>query len=108
MVRYAIYKNNDKILSITFPQIRLRAKWTELLQLCENNFQVIEVNMVKWKRPPNQWIKINLDGSELCNPRRIRAGGILRDQTGKLLMAFTNPIGEGTTIRQKFKHPVLG
>lgn len=39
---------------------------------------------------------INKDGIAINNPGRIRAGGMLRDQAGKLLMALTTPQGEGT------------
>ena len=56
----------------------------------------IKVNMVNWIRPQDQWLKVNTDGSAITNPGRLRAGGILRDKNGRLVMAFTTPMGEGT------------
>lgn len=53
--------------------------------------------MVAWTRPLDQWIKINTDGRALKNPGKIGAGGILRDHTGKILMVYTSPLGEGSS-----------
>lgn len=59
-----------------------------MIQLGERCVHDIKVNMVTWTIPPKKWIKINIDGSALSNPSKIGAGGILRDQTGRLLMDF--------------------
>ena len=46
----------------------------------------IKVSMVKWLKPAEQWLKVNTDGSELTNPGKLGAGGILRDKQGKVVM----------------------
>ena len=52
--------------------------------------------MVTWNQSPDQKIKTNTDGSALTNPAKIWASGILRNKEGKLVVAFTTPLGEGT------------
>ncbi|KAH0661517.1 hypothetical protein KY284_026448 [Solanum tuberosum] len=64
--------------------------------------------MVIWIKPPNQWVKINTDGSALSNPGRIGAGGILRDQDGEMLLAFATPMGEGTNNQAEIGAAIFG
>ncbi|KAH0740615.1 hypothetical protein KY290_033658 [Solanum tuberosum] len=51
---------------------------------------------VYWSRPPSRVVKFSTDGSALGNPRRIGAGGILRNCYGDLIPAFATPHGVGT------------
>uniref|UniRef100_M1DJP7 RNase H family protein n=1 Tax=Solanum tuberosum TaxID=4113 RepID=M1DJP7_SOLTU len=95
-VKYAIYKDNYKLMNTNFPQIKWPSSWKDLFQLGENCIHDIKVTLVKWIKPPARWIKINTDGSALSNPGRIGAGGILRDQMEAMLLAFATPLGEGT------------
>ncbi|XP_042484669.1 uncharacterized protein LOC122064950 [Macadamia integrifolia] len=48
---------------------------------------------VHWCKPPDQWIKINVDGSSLGNPGRTRVGGIVRDKNGQVCKAFSTFLG---------------
>ena len=64
--------------------------------------------MVAWTRPPDQWIKINIDGSASRNPGKIGAGGILGDHTGKLLIAFTSPLREGSNDQTEIGATIFG
>ncbi|XP_049399716.1 uncharacterized protein LOC125863741 [Solanum stenotomum] len=95
-VKYAIYKDNYKLMCTNFPQIKWPSNWKELIQLGESCSHDTKVTLVKWIKPPDSWVKINTDGSALNNPGRIGAGGILRDQMGAMLLAFATPLGEGT------------
>ena len=45
-VRYAIYKDNYKMLTNAFPQVKWPVKWAELIQLSERCVHDIKVNMV--------------------------------------------------------------
>lgn len=82
-------QNNQLQNSITdFPQIRWLTNQKELIQIHENCVHDTNVNkVVTWTRPPELWIKINTDCSAIKNPCKIEAGGILRYQICKLLMA---------------------
>lgn len=63
----------------------------ERIQLGEDFVHDRKVTMVAWKKPPEQWITINKDGSALDNPGKIGAGGIIRGKNGKMVMDFAVP-----------------
>ncbi|PKU82253.1 Putative ribonuclease H protein [Dendrobium catenatum] len=44
-----------------------------------------------WNPPPPGWIKINVDGALMKN-NRARIGGVARDDKGRFLLAFDNPL----------------
>ncbi|OIT30842.1 hypothetical protein A4A49_27518 [Nicotiana attenuata] len=50
---------------------------------------------VRWLRPPAQIVKLNSDGS--CTNGQCGGGGIIRNQEGKFIMAYSIPLGEGTS-----------
>lgn len=64
--------------------------------------------MITLTRTPDQWIKINIDGSTINNPGKIGVGGIMRDQQGKLLMVVTTPLGKGSNNKAKIKATIFG
>ena len=76
------------MLNSTFPHLQWPAKWIDLLQKSERCIHGTKVSMVTWNKQPDQWIKMNTDGSALTNPDKLGARGILRDKEGKLVMAF--------------------
>ncbi|KAK4729618.1 hypothetical protein R3W88_022606 [Solanum pinnatisectum] len=106
-VKYAIYKDNYKLMTTCFPQVRWPATWKDLIswEKCSHD---TKVTPVIWKKPPDQWAKLNTDGSALNNPGRIGAGGVLRDHTGKVLMAFATPLGEGTNNQAEVEAAIFG
>ncbi|TMW82495.1 hypothetical protein EJD97_005804 [Solanum chilense] len=89
-------KTTYKMLNTVFPHVNLPAKWTNLVQQSERCVHNTKVSMVKWIKPPDQWIKVNTDCNAITNPSQIGAVGILRDKEGRLEMAFTTPLGEGS------------
>ncbi|XP_069154435.1 uncharacterized protein [Solanum lycopersicum] len=107
-VKYAVYKDTFKMLKIAFPHIKWLASWTALIQTSEKCKHEIKVCMVAWNRPPEQWIKINTDGSALTNPGQIGAGGILRDREGKMVLAFATPLGEGSNNKAETAAALFG
>ncbi|KAF5461917.1 hypothetical protein F2P56_017977 [Juglans regia] len=54
------------------------------------------VRVVKWHRPRQGWVKLNTDGSSFGNPGTSGAGGVIRDEDGRLLLAYSVPLGLGT------------
>nr|XP_010314573.1 uncharacterized protein LOC104645185 [Solanum lycopersicum] len=107
-VKYAIYKDTYKMLENTFPQINWPARWTTLLQTSERCKHTIKVYMVAWKRPPEHWIKLNTDGSAVINTGKIGAGGILKNREGKMVMAYSVFLGEGSNNQAETKAAQLG
>ncbi|WMV32724.1 hypothetical protein MTR67_026109 [Solanum verrucosum] len=59
-------------------------------------------------REDDQWVKLNSDGSALSNPGRIGAGGILRDHTGEMVLAFATPLGEGPNNQAELEAAIFG
>lgn len=51
--------------------------------------------MVKWYKPPTPFVKLNTDGS--CKDGICSGGGAVRDSMGKLIMAFSIPLGHGSS-----------
>ncbi|KAK4707377.1 hypothetical protein R3W88_033066 [Solanum pinnatisectum] len=107
-VKYAIYKDSYKLMNTIFPQIKWPSNWKELTLMGERCIHDTKVTLVRWKKPPEQWVKINTDGSALDNLGKIGAGGILRDHTGRMLLAFATPLGEGTNIQAEVEAAFFG
>ena len=49
-----------------------------------------------WSLPPKGWFKANFDGATKGNPRKAGVGGIIRNEHGKGIAAFSTPIGSQT------------
>ncbi|XP_049378041.1 uncharacterized protein LOC125842768 [Solanum stenotomum] len=107
-VKYAIYKDNYKLMTTCFPHIKWPSRWWDLIQLGEKCTHDTKVTVVKWIKPPDGWVKINTDGSALGNPGKIGAGGIIRDQSGKMLLAFATPLGEGSNNQAEVAATLFG
>ncbi|XP_004243166.1 uncharacterized protein [Solanum lycopersicum] len=107
-VKYAIYKDTFKMLQNTFPHIKWPSNWTALYQTSEKCKHDIKVCKVAWNRPPEEWIKINTDGSAINNPGKIGAGGILRDTEGRLVLAFATSLGEGSNNQAEMEAAQFG
>ncbi|XP_077252938.1 uncharacterized protein LOC143892304 [Tasmannia lanceolata] len=58
-----------------------------------NSKETINVTSQVWRSPPVGLVKLNFDGSSLGNPGPAGIGGILRDCTGAVIKAFSDPIG---------------
>ncbi|XP_049386038.1 uncharacterized protein LOC125850211 [Solanum stenotomum] len=81
---------SNRLNNNTISQYMLNGGWNETM--CS---QEIGVRPVIWNKPPVNYCKLNTDGSALANPGSIGRGGILRDQAGNLIFAFTVPLGTG-------------
>lgn len=79
-VKYAIYKDNYKMLKTAFHQVKWSAKWIDLIQKSEKCVHDIKVSIVKLLKPEDQLLKVYTDGSALTNPGRQGACGIPRDK----------------------------
>ncbi|KAK6782003.1 hypothetical protein RDI58_019799 [Solanum bulbocastanum] len=107
-VKYAVYKDCYKLLNTVFPYVKWPSNWTELILMGERCSHDAKVILVRWKKPPELWVKINTDGSARENPGKIGAGGILRDHTGRMVLAFATPLGDGTSIQAEVEAALFG
>ncbi|XP_042956358.1 uncharacterized protein LOC122292186 [Carya illinoinensis] len=55
-----------------------------------------KVRVVRWSRPLYDWVKLNTDGSSLGNSGLAGAGGVIHDHCGKLCMAYSVSLGQGS------------
>ncbi|GLT47711.1 hypothetical protein SLA2020_213810 [Shorea laevis] len=58
--------------------------------------------LIGWKPPPSEFIKVNVDGSAEGLPGMPAADGACRDSAGQWLFGFTQQLGEGHAIRAEF------
>ena len=86
----------------------MAANQKDLIQLFQKYVHDTKMIMATWTRPQDQWIKINTDGSALNNHSKTEARGILRDQEGKLQIAFASPLGEGTINQVEIEASIFG
>ncbi|XP_058071178.1 uncharacterized protein LOC131220236 [Magnolia sinica] len=54
------------------------------------------LEVVKWRRPQQGWIKLNVDGSALGNPGMSGRGGVCRGDNGSFHFAFSLGYGVGS------------
>ncbi|KAL8549734.1 hypothetical protein ACS0TY_008541 [Phlomoides rotata] len=52
----------------------------------------VRPTLVRWLLPPNPWIKLNTDGSFNRNTGVASGGGLIRDHSGDLQLAFCMPL----------------
>ncbi|KAH0693196.1 hypothetical protein KY285_020293 [Solanum tuberosum] len=107
-VKFAIFKDTFRLLHTVFPYTQWPSSWRKLVLMIEGCTHETKVTLVQWNKPQNQWIKLNTDGSALSNPGRIGAGGILRNSTGELIMAYAIPLGEGTSNQAEIEAAIFG
>ncbi|KAK6780041.1 hypothetical protein RDI58_022225 [Solanum bulbocastanum] len=107
-VKFLVTLDTVRLLHTTFPYIKWPVEWTSLCTVIEGCTHDTKVTAVKWIKPPDTWVKLNTDGSALNNPGNIGAGGILRNQNGDLLFAFSAPLGEGTNNQAEVEAAIFG
>ncbi|KAF5454996.1 hypothetical protein F2P56_024616 [Juglans regia] len=61
-----------------------------------NGVRPKRVRVVKWHRPLQGWVKLNTDSSSFRNPGTSGARGVIRDEDGRLLLAYSVPLGLDT------------
>ncbi|XP_060201962.1 uncharacterized protein LOC132630398 [Lycium barbarum] len=61
----------------------------------DNNIGRKSIRIVKWIPPPPSFIKLNSDGS--CRDEICGGGGVIRNNKGKLIQAYSMNLGKGTS-----------
>lgn len=54
---------------------------------------------VTWSPPPEEWVKINSDGSLFPESHRAACGGILRDHQGRFLAGYSVKLGNCSILK---------
>ncbi|PRQ23567.1 putative ribonuclease H-like domain, reverse transcriptase zinc-binding domain-containing protein [Rosa chinensis] len=63
---------------------------------------------LKWLKPGNGWVKLNVDGARANLNGKIGAGRVLRDQDGNWIHGFTAHIGQGQVLEAETWGMLLG
>lgn len=72
----------------------------EILGIAKTRVRCKAGNWFRWERPPNGFVKLNVDGS--ARHQAIAEGGILRNHHGVLVAAFASSYGQGTNNHAEF------
>lgn len=107
-VKFLIFKDIYHLLSTTYPYIQWPSNWKDLFNMIENCNHELKTTKVSWIKPPADYLKLNTDGSALGNPGKIGGGGILRNNQGTLIYAFTVPLGVGTNNQAELQAALFG
>ncbi|KAL0419276.1 UNVERIFIED_CONTAM: hypothetical protein Sradi_1341100 [Sesamum radiatum] len=59
--------------------------------------------LVQWQKPQAGWIKLNIDCASKGKSEPSGAGGIARNDKGRVLFAFLEPIGIATNWQAELK-----
>ncbi|XP_075107012.1 uncharacterized protein LOC142179994 [Nicotiana tabacum] len=81
------------ILIAQFPSINFSPTIPYICELVDRLKPKLDIKLVRWIKPPQNQLKINVDGCSKSNPGSAGAGGILRDHTGHMIMAFATYLG---------------
>ncbi|CAN1147373.1 Putative ribonuclease H protein At1g65750 [Linum perenne] len=63
---------------------------------------------IAWKPGPEDWITLNTDGAVNQTSRRATAGGLLRNEVGHCLMAFSANLGNCSITRAEMRGAIIG
>ena len=97
-----------QVTKLVFPSIPWQQNWESLINLVDQCKQQYKITMVRWNTPNEGKYKLNTDGSALQESGKIGGGGILRDQQGKLIYAFSVPFVFGTNNIAELKAALYG
>ncbi|XP_060203069.1 uncharacterized protein LOC132631512 [Lycium barbarum] len=84
-----------KVLKNKFVSGRLGENWSTICQACDTNIYQRTTLLVKWIKLVANCLKLNNDG--ICVQGIYGGGGTIRDHNGKIIFAYSIPLGPGTS-----------
>ncbi|XP_060210288.1 uncharacterized protein LOC132637170 [Lycium barbarum] len=84
--------NIKTALNVAVPNIDFGGNWISTCATAERIKPVQKCTPICWKKPQPGKFKANTDGSFCSTSKRAGIGGILRDEHGKMVMAFSIPV----------------
>ncbi|XP_060203436.1 uncharacterized protein LOC132631752 [Lycium barbarum] len=89
--------NIKTALNVAIPSIYFGGNWISTCETAERIKPMLKCTHICWKKPNTGKLKINTDGSFCKVSKKDGIGGIIRDEEGKLVMAFSIPIECGSS-----------
>ncbi|KAK4339966.1 hypothetical protein RND71_041428 [Anisodus tanguticus] len=84
-----------KVLNKKFGRARIREGWHQICTTCDAVIEQRISKIVKWIKPSSQTVKLNRDGS--CTQGMCGGGGIVRNNQGRVIFAYSIPLVPGTS-----------
>ncbi|XP_075083264.1 uncharacterized protein LOC142167013 [Nicotiana tabacum] len=81
------------LITVKFSSLPIFTEWKHLVYVVEICKPLLKVIPVKWIKPPDGCLKLNIDG---CSKGLASGGGCLRNQYGDLIMAYSTFFGSCT------------
>jgi len=94
------------LLHSQFGKVRVGESWKSICHLCDASMTSKSVALVRWIKPPLLFVKLNSDGR--CRDGICGGGGVVRDSMGALIMAYSIPLGDGTSNWAEAKAMLFG
>lgn len=103
-----IHKGSDRMMKVKPEVLIQQALLAQELNTQKGGMGVKQVKYLNWEKPPQGWIKLNVDGASQHNPGEASAGGILRDEQGSWLAGFSANIGKASNVAAELWVILLG
>ncbi|OIT19637.1 hypothetical protein A4A49_55186 [Nicotiana attenuata] len=87
--------NISSLAKSYFRKIAIPDDRENLCKLLEQNMAETSTILVRWIKPPLLFVKLNTHGTWVQGI--FGGGGVVRDKLGRFIMAFTLPLGQGTS-----------
>ncbi|OIT38620.1 hypothetical protein A4A49_55268 [Nicotiana attenuata] len=87
-VIHEIFLNLKIAIRKDYHHLPLNSNWNQFSAIVERFKPRLTSIPVYWLKPPSTRYKLNTDGSSMINDSKAGAGGVLRDQSGSMVMAF--------------------
>ncbi|CAN1138929.1 Putative ribonuclease H protein At1g65750 [Linum perenne] len=103
--------------SVTSDQLRLRVHFwiagvRETMKAYSQSISNTTVrrreSLLSWIHPPDDWVKVNTDGSVRAPDNLAAAGGFVRNSHGRILGAFSANLGSCSVMRAELRGADLG
>lgn len=93
-----IVRQLHSILSAQFPRLSFPLDWTEIWDSVLLHRKKFSACFVKWVLPPWPFIKLNTDGCAKGQASLAAGGGIFRDSSSNILLAFSTYFGPMSSL----------
>ncbi|XP_075080074.1 uncharacterized protein LOC107778956 [Nicotiana tabacum] len=95
--------NINAAINKKYPSINTHSHWYKNCEMIEDLKPIPIWKSVLWEVPPSGFLKLNTDGSLNKQNGKAGIGGILRDEEGGFVMAFSMPIICNSVSEAKLK-----
>ncbi|XP_070011148.1 uncharacterized protein [Nicotiana sylvestris] len=80
------------LLKVHYKGIKWQDDWVKICRFLEGFKPPMKALKVMWSLPPSDRLELNTDGSSNVMKRVVGIGGIVRDSSGKLVMAYAKAL----------------